>query len=120
MSSNIIIIKGILNNYNFCILKDKYPKIIIEKIKKYFIVSPEDNYEDKIIKFEIFYEDDTYLVIPKFFSVKSIDISTTKISKNGEISNIDVIKFECKKSSYIPKSINIKFINPKSPDKPLL
>ena len=119
MSSNIIIIKGILNNYNFCILKDKYPKIIIDKIKKYFIVSPEDKYEDKIIKFEIFYEDDTYLVIPKFFSVKTIDISTTKISRNGEISNIDIIKFECKKSAYNPKSINIKFTNPKSPDKPL-
>jgi len=117
--SNTIIIKGILNNYNFCISKNKYPKIIIEKIKKYFIVSPEDTYDDKIIKFEIFYEDDKYLIIPKFFSVKSIDISKTKISKNGEIKEIDVIKFECKKSSYNPKSINITFTNPKSPDKPL-
>jgi superfamily II DNA or RNA helicase len=117
--SNIIVVSGTLNNYNFCIIKDKYPKIIIEKIKKYFIVSPEENYDNKIIKFNIYYEDDKYLVIPKFFSIKTIDISQTKISKNGEINEIDIIKFECKKVSYCPKSINIKFINPKSPNKPL-
>ena len=117
--SNIFIVKGVLNNYNFCILKDKYPKIIIDKIKKNLIVSPEENYNDKIISFSIFYEDDTYLVIPKFFSTKTIDISKIKITKNKESNEIEIIKFECKKSTYNPKSINIKFTNPKSPDKPL-
>jgi superfamily II DNA or RNA helicase len=117
--SNIIIIKGVLNNYNFCITKNKYPKIIIEKIKKHFIVSPENNYDEKKIEFEIFYEDDDYLVIPKFFSSKTINISKTKITIKTEVSYIDVIKFECKKSSYNPKSINITFTNPKSPTKPL-
>ena len=114
------IVRGILNNYNFCILKKKYPKIIIERIKNKFTVSPpKDMYNEKTTIFKIFYEDDDYLIIPKFYSYQKIDISDTKLIINGDNIVINNIQFECKKASYNPKSINIRFTNPKSPNKPL-
>lgn len=118
--SNIFIVKGVLNNYNFCILKKKYPKIIIDKIKKKFTVSPpKDTYTEKTNTFSVYYEDENYLIIPKFFSFQKMEVNNTKISIDGQIKDITDIQFECKKASYSPKSIDIKFVNKKSLNKPL-
>ena len=92
--NNKIIVNGILTHYGFCIKKSKYPKIILKFIKKHFNVLPDINDEDKEIKkIKVYYEDDNYLIIPKFYSNQVIDIPQTEINEDF----INEIQFNCLK-----------------------
>ena len=100
-------VEGILSNYGYCIEKKKYDKKIIKSLKEYFTVMPIKNVDEKetIEKFKVYYENDGNLVLPKFMCNKTIDIIVTKIDDK----EITEIKLECIKSTYEPKSIDIKF-----------
>ena len=105
--NNKIIVNGILTHYGFCIKKSKYPKIILKFIKKHFNVLPDINDEDKEIKkIKVYYEDDNYLIIPKFYSNQVIDIPQTEINEDF----INEIQFNCLKNTYNPETINISFL----------
>jgi predicted helicase len=92
-------VKGELNNYGFCIKKKKYDKSLIKQIKNYFTVKKEigDRFI-KIIKYPLYYEIDKFLVIPKFFSIKHIDIDEIQI---------DDIKYN--KIQFITKKLNYQY-----------
>lgn len=92
-------VKGELNNYGFCIKKKKYDKSLIKQIKNYFTVKKEigDRFI-KIIKYPLYYEIDKFLVIPKFFSIKNIDIDEIQI---------DDIKYN--KIQFITKKLNYQY-----------
>ena len=94
-------VKGELNNYGFCIKKKKYDKSLIKKIKNYFTIKKEigDRFI-KIVKYPLYYEIDKFLVIPKFFSTKNIDIDEIQI---------DNIKYN--KIQFITKKLNYQYDN---------
>ena len=81
------IINGYLNNYGFCCKKNKINKIILIILRKYFNVTPILQYQDpdKIVSFDVFYEDDNYIVLPKFCINIKIKL---KPSDNIKIENI--------------------------------
>lgn len=97
-------IKGYLNNYGFCVKKNKLDKQIINILKKYFSVKPELNYENEKLKeedkyFNVFYEDEKYIVLPKFST--NIIINISKYSKiENEINNIKYSKITFKLNKY--------------------
>lgn len=73
-------INGYLNNYGFCVKKNKLDKQILNILKKYFSVKPELNYENEKVKeedkyFDVFYQDDKYIVLPKFSTNITINLS---------------------------------------------
>ena len=95
------IINGYLNNYGFCCKKNKINKIILIILRKYFNVTPILQYQDpdKIVSFDVFYEDDNYIVLPKFCINIKIKL---KPSDNIKIENIlcSNISFNINKYSY--------------------
>jgi len=105
-TQNIKIVNGILTHYNFCIKKSKYPTQILKHIKQFFNVIPETNDEKEIKKIKLYYEDDTYLIIPKFFSNRSLDISDTVIKNES----YNKIQFNCLKVIYEHLQINVTFL----------
>ena len=55
----------------FCVKILSINPLIIDLLKKYFSVKPEQNYEnekipDKDKYFDVYYQDDKYIVLPKF------------------------------------------------------
>lgn len=109
------IIKGLLTNYGFCIKKALYSTISVEAIKNYFNVKPIQLYENEPnttitdkeynTSFDVHYEDDVYLVIPKFIAgtiqrINFIDENKIKYNK---------IDFQISKNHYKYKSSNFKF-----------
>ena len=81
-------IEGYLGNYGFCVKKKSIDPLIFDLLKKYFSVKPELNYEnDKIPEkdkyFNVYYEDDKYVVLPKFS--KNIIINIGKINEKKNI-----------------------------------
>ncbi len=96
---NKLIIDGYLNNYGFCCKKKKLDIKIICILKKYFNVTPVLQYQDpdKIVSFDVFYEDDIYIVLPKF----CIDI-IIKLKPSDKINDIQYssISFNINKYSY--------------------
>ena len=110
--NNTYIIKGFLTNYGFCIKKALYSKNLIETIKSYFNVKPikmyeDDNSSNKEVdtSFDVCYEDDTFLVIPKFMANNIINVTFTDDDKN----KYSKINFQIKKIHYEQKSCNFKF-----------
>jgi superfamily II DNA or RNA helicase len=105
------IIKGILTNYGYCIKKALYSQNSIETIRTYFNVKPIQLYEnsksdkDENSTFEVFYEDDVYIVIPKFLS--NTTISANFIDEKKE--KYKKIYFQIKKIHYTHKSVNFDF-----------
>jgi len=80
-------LNGYLNNYGFCIKKNKIPLQINTILDKYFSVKPELNYENEKIKdedkyFKVYYQDTNYIVLPKFSP--NIKISIEKYIKPNE------------------------------------
>jgi superfamily II DNA or RNA helicase len=99
MSSSIKTqVKGYLNNYGFCVKKDgldnKTRKLLID----YFTVTPINDMainenDGHNYSYNIYYEDDTFIVFPKFIT-------------NINFKDVDII---IKKYKYSHKSIDIKF-----------
>lgn len=75
-------IKGILTNYGFCIKKALYTEKSLEEIRKYFNVMPEGDNKKEGDAFDVYYEDETYLVIPKFMSNCQINVNFIDDNKN--------------------------------------
>ncbi len=66
-------IKGFLNNYGFCVEKKGLANEISYFLKIYFKVTPKTNYDENVKEkeleersFDVYYEDENYLVLPKF------------------------------------------------------
>lgn len=97
-------IKGYLNNYGFCIKKNKLNPQILNILDKYFSVKPELNYENEKIKeedkyFKVYYSDDNYIVIPKFSTNIKINISKC-LKDNNEKKTIKIDDIEYSKISF--------------------
>lgn len=104
-------IKGILSNYGYCIKKALYPNKLIELLKTNYNVKPVQSYEndntnkEENTSFDVYFEDDVYLVIPKFIgetiqNINFIDENKIKYKK---------IYFQVTKTHYKQKSCNFKF-----------
>lgn len=111
-----LVIKGYLNNYGFCIKKNKLDKQILGIIYKYFSVKPELNYENEKIAdvdkyFDVYYQDDVYIVLPKFSTNISIQISKYSDKKNIKINDNEYTKisFKINKLKYSKSITNFNF-----------
>jgi superfamily II DNA or RNA helicase len=110
--TDVFEIKGLLTNYGFCFKKALYHYNCIHAIKLFFSVKPEQLYEDKTVEkedntsFEVFVDDDIYIVIPKFIGgtiqhIKFVNIDGSKYSK---------INFKITKKHYKYEKSNFEFI----------
>ena len=82
-------INGYLNNYGFCVKKNKVDKQIFNILEKFFSVKPELNYENEKIKevdkyFSVFYQDEKYIVLPKFSTNITINLAKYAKTKDDE------------------------------------
>lgn len=110
-ATDTYIIKGLLNNYGFCIKKALYCPKSINVLKTYFNVKPKLLYDDELPEdqqednsFDVYFEDEIYLVIPKF-------IAGTTLKLYFIDDNIKYTKIHLKiyKISYSKKSTNFNF-----------
>ena len=104
------IIKGYLCNYGFCIKKKNIDDKIIKILTEYFCVKPELNYDDENKGeenkyFDVYYQDENYIVLPKFST--NINININIIINDIEYSKI---LFFVKKIKYKKSSTNFNFI----------
>lgn len=96
-------IEGYLNNYGLCVKKNKLDIQILGVLEKYFSVKPELNYENEKIKdedkyFSVFYQDGKYIVLPKFSTNITINLSRyAKTSNDGEKKTIVINDIEYSK-----------------------
>ena len=85
MTSKNYILVGQLNNYGFCIKKKNLNNIVYDILKKFFTVKPDSSFDDEVNDdskiFNIFYEDDNYVVLPKF--TPNIKISISKYNNDN-------------------------------------
>jgi len=108
-------ITGYLNNYGFCVKKNKIDKTILDVLEKYFSVKPELNYENEKVKeedkyFSVFYQDDKYIVLPKFST--NITINLSKYAKTKDDVKTKTIKInEIEYSKIIFKINKYKYSN---------
>lgn len=91
------IVDGYVNNYGFCVKKNKIAPVIYSIIKKHFHVKPDeyinpDEIEDETKYFDVYYEDEKYIVLPKFSEKISIMVSKYYSEQNVQIDN----KYYCK------------------------
>ena len=109
-------IDGYLNNYGFCVQKKKINNSIGQILMEYFKVKPEYNYENEKIDedkkyFEVFYQDEKYIVLPKFSTGLTISIPKNNNKKNVIIDNIvyTQINFKINKFKYKKELVNFNF-----------
>jgi superfamily II DNA or RNA helicase len=94
-----------LNNYGLCINKSKINHNILHFIKEKLTVKPQLGLMNTEIEpYEIFYEDDKYIVLPKF--TNKINIDDNLIIDNKKIT---CLNFKINKYKYVQKNINITF-----------
>jgi superfamily II DNA or RNA helicase len=110
---------GKLNNYGFCIKKSDINNEIIDFLRTKFIAIPTSNDDDyrynkdkteKSKQFSVFYEDTSYIILPKF-SYKLEFNNIDNITYNNKI--YTNIKFKIKKILY--KNISAKFKTKRNP-----
>jgi len=94
------IINGYLNNYGYCCKKKLIDNKILLIIKKYFNVTPVLQYQDNIVSFDVFYEDEKYIVLPKFSNTIKIKLKPFILLNNISYSNIifNINKYSYKKN----------------------
>ena len=107
-------IYGYLNNFGFCVNKSKIPPTILFFLRIYFKVTPKSNYdEDQTEKdieeksFEVFYEDDNYLILPKFVPSLQLNLANPMVISN---SSYNCISFKIEKYGYLKQKIDINFL----------
>lgn len=102
-------IEGKLNQNGFCIKKSSYNNEILNFIKTKFVAIPtgceDTELEKEKKKFHVFYEDTSYLVLPKFCYKLNFKLDDS-ITFNDKI--YDEIKFVIKKISYKNKKSKFK------------
>lgn len=103
---------GYLNNFGFCVEKNSIPSNILFFLRIYFKVTPKSNYdeEEKDVEeksFEVFYEDDNYLILPKFVPTLQLNLANPIIILDI---SYDSIIFKIKKYGYLKQSIDINFV----------
>lgn len=114
MSTCTYEIKGYLNNYGFCIKKNKLNPKIANILDKYFSVKPELNYENEKIKeedkyFKVYYSDNNYIVVPKFSTNIKINISKyIKENKNDKKKTIKIDDIEYSKITFVVSKYKYK------------
>ncbi len=87
-------VKGYMNNYGFCVKKDSIDINTKKLLLDYFTVTPiSDMATSENDSYNIYYEDDTFIVFPKFIT-------------NINFKDVSII---IKKYKYSHKSIDIKF-----------
>lgn len=99
-----LIIKGVINNYGFCVKKTTIDEKIMNFIKKFFNVTPYVKYNSTPESFDVFYEDDIYIVLPKFV------VNNQLINVDNILPNINNIKFKTKKCLHKNTKIKFNFI----------
>lgn len=104
-------VSGILTNYGFCIKKSLYSENLISQVKNYFNVKPKSLYGDEQdneenIAFDVYFEDDTYISIPKFIAGTCIKINFLDEKTNNKYSKVNFI---VEKSRYKHKTSNFNF-----------
>ena len=110
---NIYNVNGFLNNFGYCIKKNNLPIQIVNILRLYFKVTPKTNYDDEITEkeieersFEVFFEDENYIVLPKFtpnlqFNLKNrVEINNNSFGK---------ITFTINKFGYKKTTCDFKF-----------
>lgn len=94
-------IEGKINRHGFCIKKSSYTTEILNEIKSKFIAKPKTDEDDEKDlekkKFYVFYEDDTFLVLPKFCYKLKFDFNKKIKYKDN---NYKKFKFTITKISY--------------------
>jgi superfamily II DNA or RNA helicase len=113
INSNIYEVNGFLNNFGFCVEKNKLSLRILFFLRIYFKVTPKSNYEEekKDIEeksFEVFYEDDNYLILPKFVSTLQLNLKDA-IQEFNTSNSYNKIIFIISKYGYKKKSTNFNF-----------
>jgi superfamily II DNA or RNA helicase len=109
-------VNGLLSNYGFCVKKNTLDKNILEIFYKYFRVKPELNYEDvnkteEQKSFDTYYEDDNYIVLPKFTKDIIINIPKFNNKHNLIINDIEYknIDFTLKRFKYKKQTCEFQF-----------
>ena len=111
-TTDCYIIKGILANYGYCIKKALCSHNAIESIKTFFNVKPklmyeeEDSNKEEDTAFDVYFEDEIYIVIPKFFANSFLKIEFTDVKTKNKYNKIS---FVISKIQYKETSINFKF-----------
>ena len=102
-------VNGFLNNFGFCVEKSKLSLRILFFLRIYFKVVPKSNYEDIDEKsFEVFYEDQNYLILPKFVSTLQLNLKDP-IQDSPTSNSYDKIIFIISKYGYKKKTVNFNF-----------
>jgi superfamily II DNA or RNA helicase len=109
--NNIYEVKGYLNNFGFCIEKKNLSLKVTFFLRIYFKVTPKSNYEEepKDIdekSFEVFYEDDNYLILPKFVSNLQLNLKEPIVDLTYSYNQIIFI---INKYGYKKQSVNFNF-----------
>ncbi len=111
--SSVYNLNGFLNNFGYCINKDKLPVKIANMLRLYFKVTPKTNYDEDLSEkeieeksFEVFFEDDNYIVLPKFAPNIQLNLKNPiEIDSNS----YNKITFLINKYGYKKTSCNFNF-----------
>lgn len=104
---NSLIIDGILCNYGFCVKRKLVKDELYNIITKFYTIKPIEKDESKDNKeFSLYYQDEKYLVLPKFACNETIVLDKTLTINDRHYLNI---KFNVKKVKYNYNETNIKF-----------
>ena len=104
---NTLTINGYINNYGFCCKKSNINKDVLTILMTYFNVKPILQYDENAKSFDVFYEDDKYIVLPKF--VTNIIIKLKDILSIDNL-NYNKLNFNIKKYSYKKTLTNFNFL----------
>ena len=115
--NNVYEVKGYLNNFGFCIEKKKLSLKVTFFLRIYFKVTPKSNYEEeqKDIdekSFEVFYEDDNYIILPKFVSNLQLNLKepiVDLITTTNITNSYNQIIFIIEKYGYKKQSVDFNF-----------
>ena len=92
-------VNGQLNNYGICIKKNTIDIELLKYLRIYFTVKPKTNNNEILDNtFSVCYEDNIYIVLPKFFANNHFILNNNTIS-NSEFQNkiyINITKFNYK------------------------